>query len=120
MADNKIGFEHGKTFSLTGYLVYPADYFNVGLRGLPVDITGWPITATLVPPRSNSTTRRVITLTATIIDGPNGVYTLDQPDIATTAWLRNTKYNLKLSIIRVSDSYNFPIPTVVVDVREFL
>ncbi len=120
MADNLIGFEHGKTFSLTGYLVYPDDYFNVSLRGQPVDITGWTITATLVPPRSNSTTRRIITLTPTIVDAAGGVYTLDTPDIATTQWLRNTKYNLKLSITRVSDNYDFPIPTVIIDVREFL
>ena len=116
---NLIGFQRGATFELDAQVVYTKDEPTVpALAGDPVDITGWTITAQAFPPRV-STTRPIITFDVTIVDGPNGVYFIDNPDTPTNQWLLNTKYNLKI-VQTKANGFVYGTPTVVIDCREFL
>jgi hypothetical protein len=118
MSDSSsIDFQRGTTFELNGYVTDPENIV-LGVEQ-PVDITGWTITAELVPPKANTVTRPIVNLTVTIIDAANGVYVLDQPDVATTNWLKNTKYNMRM-VMTKPNNFVFPVPTITIDCREFL
>lgn len=117
MANNYLGHMIGTTFELIGYITDPENIIN-GVEQ-PKDITGWVITCQLFPPRYNNTTRLIITLDVALTDAVGGVYLIDNPDLNTANWLKNTKYNMKLIMTR-PDAYIYPTPTIVIDSLEFL
>lgn len=120
MANNILGFQLGATFELDAQVTYTYDDPANGIsKGDPVDITGWTITAQAFPPRHNLTTRPVITFVTTLVTPLQGLYLIDQPNVPTANWLKNTKYNLKI-IQTKPNNFIYATPTVVIDCREFL
>ena len=115
---SEIGHQVGTTFEWTGFVTDP-DIPDINGDPSVVDITDWVITFTAKPSRPNASTRKLITFVVTIIDAPNGVYTIDQPDLDINNWLINEKYTCKL-IMTKPGGFIFPAPAIILDSREFL